>query len=365
VRPRLRRALALGIVTLAGCVALAPLPAAAVEQWYSRGLYPIVQRGLTTASNLTPFAWLDLWLLTAVGLAVWLWSRPFRRHRGHGGLVALQSLWITIVAGACVYLVFLGCWGLNYRREPLATRLALSDGMPTTEAVVALGRKVVSNANRLREVAHVDGWPDAQVDDARLRAAAAHVQVLIQGERVIVARLKPTLLRWLFRWEGVDAMTNPFGLEVLRNPDLLPFERPFVAAHEWAHLAGFANEAEANFIGWLTCLHADRRSQYSGWLFLYWQLASELETSNLDDLARALSLGVRDDLDAMSTRLRRGLIPAFQRAGWGVYDQYLKANRVKSGVKSYGEVLTLVLRATFDDRWRPALQVSQSTTQED
>jgi hypothetical protein len=74
---------------------------------------------------------------------------------------------------------------------------------------------------------------------------------------------------------------------------------------------------------------------------------------------------VRDDLDAMSTRLRRGLIPAFQRAGWGVYDQYLKANRVKSGVKSYGEVLTLVLRATFDDRWRPALQVSQSTTQED
>ena len=29
---------------------------------------------------------------------------------------------------------------------------------------------------------------------------------------------------------GVDGMVNPFALEVLRNPDLLPFEVPFVEA---------------------------------------------------------------------------------------------------------------------------------------
>ena len=52
-------------------------------------------------------------------------------------------------------------------------------------------------------------------------------------------------------------MINPFGLEVLVNPDLLPFERPFVAAHEWAHLAGYADESEASFVGWLTCMRAD------------------------------------------------------------------------------------------------------------
>ena len=64
-------------------------------------------------------------------------------------------------------------------------------------------------------------------------------------------RLKRTLFGPYFRWTGVDGMVDPFGLEVLVNPDLLPWERPFVAAHEWAHLAGFADEAEASFVGWL------------------------------------------------------------------------------------------------------------------
>ena len=43
-------------------------------------------------------------------------------------------------------------------------------------------------------------------------------------------------------------MTDPFLLETLIAPDLLEVERPFVIAHEWAHLAGYADESEANFV---------------------------------------------------------------------------------------------------------------------
>ena len=39
-------------------------------------------------------------------------------------------------------------------------------------------------------------------------------------------------------------MVNPFGLEVLINPDILPIERPYVVAHEWGHIAGWALESE-------------------------------------------------------------------------------------------------------------------------
>jgi len=49
-------------------------------------------------------------------------------------------------------------------------------------------------------------------------------------------------------------MTDPYFLETLIASDLLPFERSFVAAHEWSHLAGIADEGEANLAGWLTCL---------------------------------------------------------------------------------------------------------------
>ena len=157
-------------------------------------------------------------------------------------------------------------------------------------------------------------------------------------------------------------MVNPFGLEVIANPDLLPFERPFVAAHEWSHLAGYANEAEANFIGWLTCVRALPPHQYSGWLFLYWQINGEVNAQERTRLSAALAEGPRRDISAIVARLRRGEIPALQQASWQVYDKYLKANRVESGVRSYSEVVTLLLRARFERGWVPVRRPSPPAT---
>ena len=52
------------------------------------------------------------------------------------------------------------------------------------------------------------------------------------------------------------------------SSDLLEVERPFVIAHEWGHLAGYADESEANYIAWLTCMRGDEGAQYSAWLAL-------------------------------------------------------------------------------------------------
>jgi hypothetical protein len=154
----------------------------------------------------------------------------------------------------------------------------------------------------------------------------------------------------------VDGMVNPFALEVMANPDLLPIELPFVAAHEWAHLAGYADESEANFVGWLTCVQGDARAKYSGWMFLYWQLAGEVSADDRVLLARMLESGPRRDIDDIAERLRRGRWPLLQQSSWKVYDQYLKANRVEAGVRSYGLVVTLILRAQFDEGWRPKVR---------
>ena len=166
-----------------------------------------------------------------------------------------------------------------------------------------------------------------------------------------------------FRWTSVDGMINPFGLEVLVNPDLLPFERPFVAAHEWAHLAGYADESEASFVGWLTCLRADAAARSSGWLALSWQVSGEVDqTETRRRSIGTLGAGPRADINAIVDRIRRSEQPWLRDAGWRVYDQYLKANRVEEGIRSYGTVLTLILRARFDEGWtdpaRPALALS-------
>src|SRR4030095_9699995 len=69
--------------------------------------------------------------------------------------------------------------------------------------------------------------------------------------------------------------------------------------------------------------------------------------------ARELRERQRSDLSAIVARLRKGDLPLLRQASWKMYDSYLKANRVDAGVRSYGAVVTLILRAKFDDGWRP------------
>ena len=156
-------------------------------------------------------------------------------------------------------------------------------------------------------------------------------------------------------------MVNPFALEVLANPDLLPWERPFVAAHEWSHLAGYAVESEANFVGWLTCLQAGAPEQYSGWLYLYWQVSGELGGRDRGRLSMMLDEGPRRDVNAIVSRLQRGQLPTLRKASWAVYDEYLRANRVEEGIRSYDEVITLILRARFENGWVPVRRTDRSS----
>jgi len=342
------------VVLAAVALALAPLQAALVERWFSAGVYPRVQRGLTPLSNLVPVAWLDIVSVAAAAWLSWTWWLALRPDATPRPRRVASAARRTAVFASAAYLAFLLLWGLNYRRIPMTERLVLQGGKPATEAVLALGRDVAGRLNGLYAAAHNAGWPEAPWRDARLRASFALVQrQLADAPPAVPGRLKRTLFGPVFRWTGVDGMVNPFGLEVLANPDLLPFEVPFVVAHEWAHLAGYADESEANFAGWLTCLGADPGSQYSGWLYLYWQIAGELPRDERAALGHALTAGPRADLAAIAARVRRGDLPMLRRASWKLYDSYLKANRVEEGVRSYGAVVTLILRARFEDGWRP------------
>jgi hypothetical protein len=151
-------------------------------------------------------------------------------------------------------------------------------------------------------------------------------------------------------------MTDPFLLETLVVSDLLPIETPLVVAHEWGHLAGFADEGEANFVGWLTCVRGSSSEQYSGWLFLYGEMAGALRRDDRSAAAARLAPGPRDDLRAIADRIRGHVSPRVSAAGWRVYDRYLKANRVEAGAASYAGIVRLILGTRFDQNWTPALR---------
>lgn len=349
------RILGLTAVALAALCLLAPVPSLRVERWYSLLVYPVIQHLVTPVTNLLPFALLDALILLTVGLVLLAVVRAVTTARREQSPVPVfRCAWGLIVSAAVLYLAFLALWGLNYRREPMARRLVVTRQTADRIAVLALGHQAVTQLNRLYADAHQEDWPREEWRDTALRAAFVQTQRLLTDARPAEpGRVKTSLFGFYFRWSSVDGMVNPFGLEVLANPDLLPWERPFVAAHEWSHLAGYAHEDEANFVGWLTCMRGSIPAQYSGWLFLYWEILGELGTTDRAELAMTVAPGPRRDLDAITERLRRDQFPLLRNVSWRLYDSYLKANRVDEGVRSYSDVINLILRVRFDDGWVP------------
>ena len=343
-----------GVAIAAACIPVAP---GVIERWFSLRIYPNIQHTLTPVSNALPFALLDVVIAAAfAAIVIMMVHGVASALRARRVFPVMRTLGHLAAGAALLYLTFLLLWGFNYRRVPMTDRVRMDRAL-SPDAVVRLGLEAAAQLNDLHDAAHASGWRQPPWEDAGLRQSFADIQrKLTDAPPAVTGRLKSTLLGAYFRWASVDGMINPFGLEVLANPDLLPFERPFVAAHEWSHLAGYADESEASFVGWLTCVRAGTEAQYSGWLALYWQVDGEVTASEREQLAKALGPGPRRDLQAVVDRVRRGRWPWLQAAGWRVYDEYLKANRVEEGVRSYGAVITLILRARFDEGWLPVRQ---------
>ena len=328
-------ALRILIVVAAAIAAIVPMPAAWVERWYSRGFYLSLQSQVTAVSNLVPIALLDVAIATVVAaLLVVLW----RRSRHGLARAALQTSITVVVTAAAIYLGFLVMWGLNYRRVPLDQKLDFDPARISPAAARQLGDLAVDRVNAIRAAREQPGNSPA-LD----RAFETALDRLGSG-RAAPGVPKRSLLGYYFRIAAIDGMTDPIFLEIIVNPDILPFERDFVIAHEWAHLAGYASEAEANFVAWLTCVSGDLDAQYSAWLAVYEHVWGVLPRADRAALSARLIDPVRDDLRAMAARYEAST-PVVRNTARDVYDSYLRANRVREGIASYTGVVRLLLGA--------------------
>ena len=352
------RAFKIVLILLAAAVAALPLPRTLVERIYSRGLYPAIQPSLTSASNASKFAWFDVALVAVSVAVIAMFIIQVRRRRGGGWLRLVAALVIDSAAMAAVlYLWFLVGWGLNYRREPLRAQLDFLESRITRDALRDLASRDVAFLNHRYDEAHRGQWAEYDVTPAVLAPAFSRAQrELGMRWNATPGRPKRSLADLYFRRASIDGMTDPFFLETLANQGLLPFERPFVVAHEWSHLAGYADESEANFVAWLICMRAPVPEQYSAWLSLHGTIVNALPPADRAEVGRSLENGPRADLQAIAERVRRQASPFATRAGYAVYDKFLKANRVEAGIRSYNEVLRLLLGARFTADGAPMLR---------
>jgi hypothetical protein len=347
--------LRIAAIAAALAAALVPIPSSWIEAAYSQGVYLAVQRHVTRWTNAVPLAVTDLLMVAAlILLALWA-RRAWRSRRRTGAWTALaRTLGDAATLAAAVYLVFLGMWGLNYRRDPLAARLDFDRTRVTPEAVGSLGRVVTARLNELHGRVHAAAWPAWEELPRVLGPSFAAVQRQLADVTPAAAGVpKWSVLTFYFERAGVSGMTDPFALEVVVDRSHLPFERPFVAAHEWAHLAGYAGESEANFVGWLVCFQGPPSAEYSADQVLLMYVLGAMPAEERAGLIRTLGPGPRQDLAAVARRAERTWL-WLQRPAWWVYDRYLRANRVEQGVRSYGAALQLIAGTRFEKGWVPA-----------
>jgi hypothetical protein len=341
-----RRGAFLALVAAPILWTLVPPPAAWVERWYSRGVYPWIAGAIVPVADLVPFsAGFALYVLAPVAAVAWVVaSRVRSRRRGvrigrWGGGVLVRAAAAAVV----IYAWFLVVWGAGYRRERIEVRLGLGGASATAEEVsriaAALARRVASDFVE----------PGLRCEEDAIRSLRDSLATVIEGWD----GTRPALPRRVKRYPpgallafGTSGTIVPFILEA--NVDGAEPDVAFLAtaAHELAHLAGLAGEDDADLAAAVAGLRADDRlARYATALRLLPRFARELERDDRERLYATLPPGALEDMRRVNEAARRYHVPTLARAGRRVYDSYLRSQGREEGVKEYSRVVGLLARA--------------------
>ena len=329
-----------------------------VENFYSRGVFAGFRWLWDRTLGYSPLPLLYILLAAAVA---WGIERIFRHvarrkvslHRptslpekiGRGALLA--GSWLGIL----VFFFYI-LWGFNYDRISVEKQLGL-DVAPVDVATLR------SEAERTeRALADCRGSIPLATDAALSRAMLppnleadvrrALVKVLSDAGYPTEGRGRARPLwpgGWLMRLSSTG-FYFPYCGEGYIAANLTPAEKPFVIAHEMAHVYGITDEGAANFLGFLACESSDDYFiRYAGQLGYWGYVFPELVRTSSDTaqkLAARLSSGVRADLRAALENWNR-YRGRLQEAARAVYGQYLKSQGVEEGIKSYDRFVSLVV----------------------
>ncbi len=327
----------------------AALVPARVEALYSTRIYPEVAALLVKATGWLPFALADALAFAGAMVALGVLIHCIRAVRVDPRRAWRAAIRFLLLAAGLVYLVFLLVWGLNYRREPLASSLGLDTRPAPLEELARLAEELTVDASALRTdraedagVFRLGGGVDGALERAT-QGFGASLPALPRGARPKGSLLSPLLARL-----GISGIFIPFTGEPLVDTLLPDSEVPFSASHELAHLQGWAREDEASFVAFEACrAHPDPDFRYSGVLVASLHAVAALAARDRDAatrLAATRAPAVARDVAAIRAwRLRYE--GALSRFGDRVNDTYLKAQGDPRGLHSYGRMVDLLLAA--------------------
>ncbi|HRP46615.1 MAG TPA: DUF3810 family protein [Trueperaceae bacterium] len=362
--PGLSYWLAAAVALVGIAVQFIPWPAAWIDRVYVARWLPLWQRAAAALSGDLTFSLsyvlVGLSLSVLAAGTVTTLVAPRRAARGSSSpwrpLLALVAWIVAVLVGWFPF-----GFGLAYHASSLSAAVGAISPSDLDRAVAwSLGELNAAAALTSTTTAGADGAQaglpphEAQAAASRCVATAAlsvreaflPATVLAQGAPpTLPTRVKPlppgTLLRF-----GYAGIVSPWLLEPHVDAGLPPTSGLAVALHELAHVAGFAQEAEAEAIGLLAGLTCDASVvRYAAAFHLASSVAAGMSQAERATYVGAWPERAVADARAAATASARYEIKALRSSANVVYDAYLRAQGGADGLREYdrGTLLGLAL----------------------
>ena len=310
-------------------------------EWYARTVYPFVSASLSACVSWIPFS-LEEWLAT--GMVAALVAVPWAgRKKG--------AAWRTVIRRDAELIIIVWCWfymgwGINYFRHDFFTR----SGTERAEYQETDFRRFLRTYTDSLNASYTPcPLPTQEEMEDELKNLFASVSPRFGLARPrAYQHPKQVAFNRLYSGVGVLGYMGPFFSESQLNEDLLPVEYPFTYAHEYSHLLGVSNEAEANFWAYQVCTHSRCPAiRYSGYFGLLPYVLSNVYALLGEEEYRELALSVlpeiREDLQTKRAHWDALYSPFIGYVQDKVYSWYLKGNKIPSAQKNYAEVIGMIL----------------------
>lgn len=320
-----------------------------VERYYSNGIYPIISRFFRIVFGWIPFSIGDVYYILLGAFLIYSLYNFFKEGIRKN---IQEKLWRLGAFVSVFYFLFHFLWALNYYRNPLFTSLNLERKDYTKEQLVALSEDLLDKIKKVHYQITKNDTVKVIIEDDKTVIMDNAVGAYENLSKVMLefTYKSPSIKKSLFSvpltYAGFSGYLNPFSGEAQVDYLVPKHSLPSLTTHEIAHQIGYASESEANFIGFLAATkHSDPYYQYSGYLkALRYSLGATYGKDSIAGkrLLNAIPIGIKKNIEETQEfwkSYQNKAEPFFKF----FYDNYLKANQQKDGIKGYSNMVGLLV----------------------
>ncbi|MBC7552406.1 MAG: DUF3810 domain-containing protein [Taibaiella sp.] len=283
-------------------------------------------------------------LFTVVRWVYYLFS--FRDYKYKLGV----SLLNTINAALIIYICFVFGWGANYYKKPLAKEWKL-DVYKDTLKLAQFDSLLISRLNLYAP--QYQQLSQTNINDTAIKYYKKFTDTHL-GQFGL--NVKNTLFSYFLQRLAIEGYYNPFTGEGQISNAVPAFMLPFVVTHEMAHQAGIAAEGDANLMAYTLCTTSGNPTfSYSAtlnvWLYVDRRLfyRDSVKEKALNAELNPLTKRHIDTIESLS-RLYDNDASKYSSQ---MFDNYLKMQQQKEGIRSYGNVVANAWRLEQQRKTRP------------